>query len=866
MGMTNLYSNLPGHLVEFKDGGLQMVQGDDNLTGSEKSLLILGTAYDGPVMEPVRIDANTVTQLFGSEVDKNGYPNGSTITKYAKQAFRHGFKDVRCMRVTGSQAEAEITKVGYVNEYDEDVASLNNNANGNKNDFVISGLQVPLIKESVTVTNIDGVDGQAGGRIALPYDGKVTIMANQYTPGENITTKYQYIDISDDTKEEAIADTTSDLTIKLYDNATEEFCFDHTKVFTDAVAAGVVGTVVPDTSNYPKVTISDSAGGNTINLVNGVDFAVIQAYETSTHKNRPEIKILFTSNQQLADDVDLILAGDTAKVTIEYKKYTIEEGTVNSVVPNETFDIVILEKDLKDIVVKNGTSVLTEDTDYTVSENGTGTVISIDYTASGLKKEDVVNITAKKHIIENINEGFTVKSKYAGSLYNKAKVKVTKDPEGKTGITRITFTKPSIDPNSDNPGNLKDKILGGNDLPFYFDSDVVKTVGVLSKELENYQMNNVFEITFDNEDLTLDGLIEGVYNLSGGSDGINPTNDEMFEALSGSRYRTSDVGNTNENGDVVTQEMVGYLKEQGAYQLLENYNVDYIYVAGIYAGMPSKVASEFKTSFHHELALICAVLTYRTKMTHGFIDAKHNSNTTLKGVQKYVNELLKYDNLHYMTDTEGNILADSDGNRMDIGWYTSLVVGPAPIMSSDTLGTYYGSPSLAYAALCANIAVQSAPTNKALPNVRGMAYKLSNKQLDALVANKMVVFKTKGEGTTTATSVPYVVDGCTCGGPNCDYSRISTVKIVTDVVDQVREVADPFLGEPNTIEQRNALASLISKRLSFLLTQGEIIDYEFEINATLQQILIGECSISLVLSVPMELRKITTTVALRASA
>lgn len=103
MAVTNLYSNLPGHLVEFKDGGLQLTSSSTD-TSSTKSILILGTATDGPINEPVKIDATTVSQVFGKEVNADGYPNGATLTKYAKQAFKNGFDDVRCMRVTGSQA------------------------------------------------------------------------------------------------------------------------------------------------------------------------------------------------------------------------------------------------------------------------------------------------------------------------------------------------------------------------------------------------------------------------------------------------------------------------------------------------------------------------------------------------------------------------------------------------------------------------------------------------------------------------------------------------------------------------------------------------------------------------------------------
>ena len=85
MAVTNLYPNLPGHLVEFKDGGLQLTNDTSN-NSSKKSLLILGTAFDGPINEPVKIDKDTVSQLFGSEVNDKGYP---TVLRLQNMLSRH---------------------------------------------------------------------------------------------------------------------------------------------------------------------------------------------------------------------------------------------------------------------------------------------------------------------------------------------------------------------------------------------------------------------------------------------------------------------------------------------------------------------------------------------------------------------------------------------------------------------------------------------------------------------------------------------------------------------------------------------------------------------------------------------------------
>ena len=498
---------------------------------------------------------------------------------------------------------------------------------------------------------------------------------------------------------------------------------------------------------------------------------------------------------------------------------------------NDADQVIVLPKTpVTDSIVLTVNGVVVDVTNYKVEGN------EVSLTAGNFTINDQFNIEYKYEETTIVSEAMTVRAIYGGSAYKSASIAITEitNEDGEVG-RKFTFTKPET------------KKYSNSDLPFYFTSFECPTIGALKQAVANYPLNNVFEIVTDDEDITTADfpVISSVLS-NGGDDGVVVTNNQLFEALSGKRDEK------------------GYLVEQGAYQILENYNVDYIYPAGVYAD--SKQTVNPNSSFHYELALLCAVLTYRTKMTHGFIDVKPNSNTTLVGIQKYVAKLLEYNNIHYMKDADGNDIVDREGNKMDVGWYTSIVVGPDPVMVSDTLGTYYGSPAIAYAALNGNIKPESAPTNKSLPGVKGMKYKLSNKQMNDLVGNRMVVFKLKNEGVATASSVPYVVDGCTAGAPNSDYARLTTVKIVTDVVDQIREVADPFIGEPNTVEQRNALSALIAKRLSYLMQQGEILHYEFEINATIQQVVLGECSIALTLVCPMELRKITTVVALRATA
>lgn len=785
MAITNLYPNLPGHLVEFKDGGLQLTN-VDNPNGYDKSLLILGTSFDGPVNEPVRIDEKTVSQLFGPEVDENGYPNGATLTKYAKQAFKNGFSDVRCMRVTGSQAYVDIDKTVETIVEQHDVETIFATVDGTK-DVEIMLTKTPVVEGSVKITDENGLNV---GSILEPYSGKLTL-TGFVSKNSSLTVEYKYMDIKAQTE-------TGLNPIVAGDTVTIS---DFEKLYITPKVGGVYVDGATVLTDGPVV----KSGAET--LFEGVDYTIDGTLVTFLTAQADIYEIDFYTY----DEVD---SGETKTLSDEDQVIAIPEIPVTG--------SFLLKQD----------GVVMSDTAYVIDTDK----MTVSLKAGSFIVNGQITIDYKYETSSEKKEFIRVQSIYGGSVYKDATVTITKitGENGEDG-RRFLFTKP------------ESKKYGNADKPFYFDSFECPTIGYLKQALANYSLNNIFEIiTDDDEMLTSDFPAFTSALVNGGEDGVVVSTNELFEALSGKR------------------DADGYLTQQGAYQILENYHVDYVYPAGIYAD--SKQTVNKYSDFHQELALLCAVLTYRTKMTHGFIDVKPNSNTTLVGVQKYVDKLTAMPNIHYMRDMEGKDIVDSEGKKMDIGWYTSIVVGPEPVMISDTLGTYYGSPAIAYAALCASLKPQSSPTNKALPNVKGMKYKFSNKQMDAIVGNRMVCFKLKNEGTATASSVPYVVDGMTAGAADCDYARMTTVKIVTDVVDQIREVADPFIGEPNTIEQRNALSALISKRLGKLLTDGEILYYEFEINATIEQVLLGECTISLTLVCPMELRKITTVVALRAAA
>lgn len=881
MAITNLYSNLPGHLVEFKDGGLSLR--NSTVPTGAKSILILGTATDGPINEPVAIDVDTVAKLFGEDYTTdsagNQVPNGTTLTKYAREAYKAGFNDIRCMRVTGTQATASVSALSSTTEEIKDAAPIVITANGNNeisgtdveidwpvasawdaaNEYpIVKTIQASYYSQNIGTAGSNGnyTNGEKAKFLLSPGSvsakGQIRVTASYELVNKNLKalTNVDGITIAQngvDDNGDCImvitvpADKITDIYHLAWDGQTLGVA-DHDNLGVEVVPGEVVevnGGLYP-IYNVIKVNIDGTPITGDVDIdVNGnylVTFTEVGSAGTPSYS-------------------------DVNTITFEYKNITQEltgaNGFTTDVAVADFYTPVtatLVQKPAVDediiLYAANGTTVLGKLSDNNgVITLGADNTVQIDLSAIA----DNVNLTSyqvgtsltlgyKYTETVDVTEEVTFVCNYGGSVYNQATVTVEDitDKEGNAGKL-ITLTKP------------QSKLYSTNEAPLQYTSFQYPTFGQLKEAIESTTvspLNNVFSIETNAEDALVANLTAPfTASFAGGTDGVNPSNDEYFQALSGTR---------NEEG---------YLLKQGAYQILENYSCDYIYVAGIYSDSTvSPKLSVIPQPFHYELALLCAVLTYRTKMTHGFIDVKPNTNTTLVGIQKWVDKLLALPNEFLMRDNEGNIIYDEDNNPMDIGWYTSCVVGAQPLCTSATLGNYYGSPAIAYAALNASLAAYSAPTNKKVPGCSAMRFKLSNKQMNDLTGKRMVCFKYKGEGTASASTTPYVVDGATCGLATSDYTRLTTVKVVTQVVDEVREVSDPFIGEPNTVEQRNALAALISKRLSYLKEKGVIQYYEFEISATNYQVLLGECSIALTLVAPQELRKITTVVALRAAA
>lgn len=195
--------------------------------------------------------------------------------------------------------------------------------------------------------------------------------------------------------------------------------------------------------------------------------------------------------------------------------------------------------------------------------------------------------------------------------------------------------------------------------------------------------------------------------------------------------------------------------------------------------------------------------------------------------------------------------------------YVQVVASPELGYQLPNLASlYYMNGVITYAALVSTLRAESAPTNKTVSGVAGISYNLSLRQLDRLTGKKFVTFRVKNgqvivtDGVTTAPDL-------FIGGQRraSDFTRLSTLRITTAASQLVREICEPFIGEPNRMPQYNALNAAIKGALEAMKQQGAINDYRFTVIA--RGVTLNEASVTLEIIPAFELRKISINVSLR---
>jgi hypothetical protein len=505
----------------------------------------------------------------------------------------------------------------------------------------------------------------------------------------------------------------------------------------------------------------------------------------------------------------------------------------------------------------------------------------------------VFNLTDTKTITELVTEindhlsnNVVVASVVTGHETDVAKTALTATPPYGTYAT--TFTAPNSNlvftsKDTPDPGVSITMVAGSTDT-------AETTVAVVG---------NAITVTLGTTGDTIDATANEVKNaieastaakalisiaLASGSTGLGVVEALSSKTLTSTPSFVALAGGTDGPATTVLSDYINamYRELWTAYDILEDYDARIVIPLGVFADY-QKTVGGITTNFGEQLANFCSASTERNNETWGVISMTPTTTITQAAIKARVNVLTNAEqttNLYYKLDvtvdenaetdaafvTAASRIKDTETDRdKSVGHLISVIALPEGGFSHPVLGNYYAPITAAYGGFASSLPVESATTNKVIPNIKRLRYKLSPSQLDALTAQRFVTFKENNRAVS-------VVDGCTACEViydaahrlsfRSDYWRLSTLRTVFKAVAEVRRVAEPFIGEPNGPEQQNALETAIKSALNAMKPKA-LTSYRFNIGATLQQRINGDSFINLELVPALERRKIRVTVALR---
>ncbi|MEW6770012.1 MAG: hypothetical protein AB1330_01280 [Bacillota bacterium] len=754
--------NLPGSRRVYRDYNLQVAEAAATGVVTD-SVLLIGTAVDGPVDVPVQLNRLVDAELFfGKSVDASGLPNGMSLVRAAKELYSAGCRDIRLMRVGGEYARGSVTgqpvAQTVTKSHQEDLGQ----ASGN--DAQTVALDVPdgdeLAFGTVEVL-VDGVIQQFG--FTVDYDANaVAFQANWFRSNAEYRINYQYnhvIATHDIVGEELLRE--DDYNFRLL----------HGPIVYGTLAVFVDGVEQPATS--PDGSIVYWTYDEAANKITFVDPVAVDAVVTANYSYE-EIQITSAS-------VTGVLSGSPQIFNLDYAPVagTFVLKANDAVVPSTGYTLNEVDKT---VILLPGNAPLLA-------------TISAQY-----------NYTSATTVIPALD----VRGMYPGEIYNTVVVNLTVTDEG---LRTLSFTKPSGKPGESFTVDL-------SDLP---------NLGKVVETVNRDPRNTFVRLSTNVPDFPPGVLDAATVILAGGTDGPKPSDwdykDKMYTLL------------------------------EKAYAALYDYDVDFVVPLDVYADDPLPDGRNFA----EQLAKFCAVVSMANSEVLGIISVKPLGELTPEAISAKVDALCaEGKNEYYLKDDLGNYLYDDDGNRIDIGRFIQVHAGPEPVFENEQLGVYAAPAGPSYAGIVSMLPPHHGPAGHMVTGSLGLRFSYSYSQLNRLLGSRYVTFHVR-----PGANAVQVTDGLTAACPASDYRRLTTMRIVAAAVELVRQRCEPFYGLPNTPEHRGAMATAIEDGLKAMKFAGALLDFQFQIFASVSDQVLGRCMIDLKLVPAFEVVQIKTTVTLR---
>lgn len=220
----------------------------------------------------------------------------------------------------------------------------------------------------------------------------------------------------------------------------------------------------------------------------------------------------------------------------------------------------------------------------------------------------------------------------------------------------------------------------------------------------------------------------------------------------------------------------------------------------------------------------------------------------------------------------GSGVVDELGNKVDAGAYVSVVAYPVRTLGANvrkfalemgattSAESFNTSGAAAYAGLISSLPPQRGTTNKPVPGIIAER-QLKRSQITTLSDRRLVTMIQQAGGNfvvAKGTTGAYRVDDYT----RSDFTQLTTVRITHAAIDQVRQAAEPYIGEPINSATQNAMRRAIENGLRSMQLAGAINRFDFALIATPNQVVLGQSSVEMTIVPAFELLNVTISVKL----
>jgi hypothetical protein len=202
-----------------------------------------------------------------------------------------------------------------------------------------------------------------------------------------------------------------------------------------------------------------------------------------------------------------------------------------------------------------------------------------------------------------------------------------------------------------------------------------------------------------------------------------------------------------------------------------------------------------------------------------------------------------------------NLISRADTTLDNKGVYVSVVaaeITPVGYNAVSTLGHSNGAAM--YAGAIAQLDSWSSPTGKTIYNVESLRYNPTRTQQENLIAAGIV------PASLDFSRVPRWVDAQTYSKTSSDYTRLTTLRIVFDSIQMVRQVSQKFIGEASNLQARNSLETSITSGLRSMQQEGALLTSDFTVRYIPAE---NKAVIDLIIRPAFELRNIEVSVSVQ---